>query len=102
MDNRSFTFCTLIIMKILLWSQRIFGTIEKCGGHVKETKIIILFLDFHQRIWLLFVQIVLSNMQINKVGTCSRYFWVFFYFECVINKLCQLHSGLSESFVVHG
>ena len=55
-------------MKILLWSQRIFGTIEKCGGHVKEAKIINLFLDFHQRIWLLFVQIVLSNMQSNKVN----------------------------------
>ena len=68
MDNRSFTFCTLIIMKILLRSQRIFGTIEKCVGHVKETKIINLFLDVHQRIWLLFVQIVLSNMQSNKVN----------------------------------
>ena len=40
----------------------------ECGAHVKETKIVNLFLDFHQRIWLLFVQIVLSNMQSNKVN----------------------------------
>ena len=39
----------------------------ECGAHVKETKIVNLFLDFHQRIWL-FVQIVLSNMQSNKVN----------------------------------
>ena len=40
----------------------------ECGAHVKETKIVNLFLVFHQRIWLLFVQIVLSNMQSNKVN----------------------------------
>ena len=57
-------------MKILLRSQRIFGTIEKSvmWSACKETKIINLFLDFHQRIWLLFVEIVLSNMQSNKVN----------------------------------
>ena len=68
MDSRSFTFCTLIIMKILLWSQIIFGTIEKCGGHVKETKIINPVFGLSSKNLLLFVQIVLSNMQINKVN----------------------------------